>query len=207
MTSSGTILWQGAQGTPARNAVSPLADRAPPWSAVCTAVGGMPRGYSVRRPEPFCLALAVVEIADGAELIDSLREVCAEWSPNPAIIFSALGTVQDARLRVPKDEAVDELLRDEQPFGVAINSPDFRLEDVTRFEDPSAPIEDPPPGLSLDPQPHWYVDEEYPGEPLTLLYAHGGMAKPTSTPNYHLVVSGSASRPGGRGEAFVGLFC
>jgi predicted DNA-binding protein with PD1-like motif len=78
----------------------------------------MPRGFAVRRADPFSLTLALVEVQDGMDLVDALRAACEDWRPNPCIIFSALGAVRNAHVRVPVDAAMDEVVVDGAAFGV-----------------------------------------------------------------------------------------
>lgn len=135
----------------------------------------------------------------------ALRMACENWHPNPSIIFSALGHVRYAHLRVPVEEALDELVVDDTAFGVK-----FVEADAETFELPNLAgrLQRPPDDyvqqdvVNFDPKPHWYTDEVYEG-PLTLLYGHGGMASPSSTPNYHIAFSGCESRPLGRCDAFI----
>lgn len=135
----------------------------------------------------------------------ALRTACEDWHPNPSIIFSALGHVRNAHLRVPVEEAVEELIVDDTVLGVKfveVDAETFKLQNLAgrmeRPPDDSVPEND----VNFDPKPHWYTDEVYEG-PLTLLYGHGGMATPSSTPNYHIAFSGCESRPLGRCDAFI----
>lgn len=136
----------------------------------------------------------------------ALNAAIADTGYSPAVIFSALGYLRDAHLRVPIDAVVDaEILNpDADPFGVSF------VGDWDFFNDgrPVAAPSDLPDfekigNIDLSPKPHWNRDEVH-SEPLTLLYAHGGMSKPDSTPNYHVIISGNKERPGGRAETYVG---
>jgi hypothetical protein len=169
----------------------------------------MPRGYSVRRPEPLQVAVTLVEIQDGADLLESLNDACGDYLPS--ILFSVLGAVRPAHLRVPRDECIDELVNSPAPFGVEIR-PDFDpdgqpgmpngglLPDGVRVSPEVAAT------VSIAPKPHWFDETEFTAAdpPLTILYGHGGRASATSIHNYHLILSGYAGRPGGAFETFVG---
>jgi hypothetical protein len=148
------------------------------------------------------IEISLVEIPDGAEILDTLDKACQDYLP--AIIFSAFGAIYPAHLRVPKDECIPEVVDSEAPFGVKIQPEGMTLEDY------GLPIHNPTeeetvqiPNISPKSEPHWYEDETF-SEPLMILYGMGGRSKPTSNHKFHFIVSGSSTRPGGRGETFVG---
>jgi hypothetical protein len=147
------------------------------------------------------LEVTLVEIPDGEDLLHALAESCRDYMP--AIIFSVLGAVGPAHLRVPKDECIPEVVND-APFGVKMQPEGMSLEDYgVPISYPTQEEMDAMPNVSLKPKPHWYEDESF-VEPLTIVYGMGGQSKPTSNHNFHLILSGSSTRPGGRGETFVG---
>lgn len=155
----------------------------------------MPKGYSIRKPEPLAIQLKFVDLPDGADLLTSLTAASATFAPKPAIIFSALGALSPAHLRVPRDDTLDALLREDDFFGVEVRSAEDLSIDIAgkRLADRSDPTDHLPPFDFLRPQPHWYDDVVFTG-PLLLVAAFGGQARPESRPNFHLEVCGDAAR-------------
>lgn len=150
--------------------------------------------------------MRLLQLPDGADFLPALNSAIAATGFSPAVIFSAIGFVRRAHLRVPVDAVVDAeiLAPDAAPFGVQT------VEDWDFFSDgrPIASPTDPPPldempPIDFTPRPHWFTEEVH-DAPLALLYAHGGMSRPGSKPNYHVILSGNAERPGGRAETYVG---
>jgi hypothetical protein len=135
-------------------------------------------------------------------LLESLDKACQDYLP--AIIFSAFGAISPANLRVPKDECIPEVLNSDAPFGVKIQREGMTLEDYgLPIHYPTEEEMDQIPNISMKSKPHWYADETF-SEPLTILYGMGGRSKATSNHKFQFIVSGSSTRPGGRGETFVG---
>lgn len=163
----------------------------------------MPRGYTVKKAAQTAIEVSLIEIKDGTDVESALREACRSY--NPAILFSIIGSLSVAQLRVPRDECVSEVFDVDDPFGIRIVDEEeskYILDNYEQADELTSPIENIP-NVSIEPKPHWAVDTEF-SERLLVLYGMGGLSKPTSQHNYHFIVSGSETRPLGAFNTFVG---
>lgn len=169
----------------------------------------MPKGMTIRRPQPLEMHATMIEVPEGADLLEWLTQCATDSGYLPLIILSGMGILSRAVLRVPNDDALPEILDSDAPFGVRVDRDGTgfpELKDLPIAMVPmNLPIPEPeaPDPLAGHPLPHWSSEQTF-DTPLTLIYSHGGRYRESSKPNMHLILSGSDTRSTGISETFVG---
>ncbi|PXF44400.1 hypothetical protein BWQ96_05843 [Gracilariopsis chorda] len=150
----------------------------------------MPKGMQNRRPQLLEMHATLVNVPEGADVLQFLNSAADDAGYAPSIILSGVGLLSKAVLYVANDEAIPEVPDIEKNMSI---KPDFdgtkypelhdlpriRIDEATEYgisEDVDFP--------ELRSPPHWYSRQVF-DHPLSILYARGGR----SSTHWHISIT------------------